>query len=303
MFQAYRLIPKNKMERSTPWKWEPIRGQLKFSLIIAFTSSTWVLVTQTDKLILSKLLQLTDYAYFTISVLIASGISIVSGPISSALLPRLTKLHAENNEIGLISLYRSATQLVAIIAIPATFVLAVFAEKVLWVWTGDAVITMKAAPVLTLYALGNGILAIGAFPYYLQFAKGDLNLHLIGSALFVCFLLPFLFVATWKYGMIGPGYAWLGTHLVFFIFWLPIVHRHLSKGLHYKWLFLDLGPIFIISSLVICAIRIWSVWPNQRFSVGVRITEVSLMLLVVSAFGSSWIREAIRVRWRARFAK
>ncbi len=175
----------------------PINSGLKFSLTIAFTSSVWVLVTQTDKLVLSKLLPLSDYGYFTLAVLAASGVMMISGPISGALMPRMARLQAEGNEAGLIALYRNATQMVAVIAIPACLVLAFFAEQVLWVWTGDAHAAAQAAPVLRLYALGNGFLAMAAFPYYLQFAKGDLKLHLIGNAIFILLLIPSLVRATW----------------------------------------------------------------------------------------------------------
>ena len=250
VIQTYHLLPRVVAGQRIPWQWQPLRGVLKFSLSIAFTGAVWVLVTQTDKLVLSKLLPLSDYAYFTLAVLMSSGVMVISGPISSALLPRLTKLNAEGDEAGLIRLYRNSTQLVGVIGIPAALVLAFFAEQVLWAWTGDAEIALKAAPVLSLYALGNGILALAAFPYYLQVAKGDLKLHLIGNALFVAIFIPLLLWATGKYGMVGAGYAWIIANLLPFIIWLPIVHRRFVKGLHTQWLLVDICAIVLPTSVV-----------------------------------------------------
>lgn len=299
--QTYRLLPKVKTGKRTPWQWEPLRGVLKFSLSIAFTSSVWVLVTQTDKLVLSKLLPLADYAYYTLAVLVASGVMVISGPISGALLPRLTKLSASGDEVGLIRLYRNATQLVTVIAVPTALVLAFFSEQVLWAWTGNAEIAHTAAPVLTLYALGNGILALGAFPYYLQFAKGDLRLHLIGNALFVLLLIPALIWATIQYGVIGAGYAWLGANAVYFLFWVPKVHKRFVKGLHMQWLLRDVGTT--VSLTVVGGVLANSLvkWPQERLPVAMGITAVSLVLLVIAVAGSSWIRETISGRWRAKF--
>lgn len=300
--KTYRLLPKANAGQRTPWQWAPLRGLLKFSLTIAFTSSVWVLVTQTDKLLLSKLLPLADYAYFTLAVLVASGVMVISGPISAALLPRLTKLAAEGDEAGLIRLYRNATQLVGVIAIPAALVLAFFAEQVLWAWTGDAAIARSAAPVLTLYALGNGILALGAFPYYLQFAKGDLTLHLIGNALFVLLLIPALVWATWQYGVIGAGYAWLGANSVYFLIWVPKVHRRFVKGLHTQWLLRDIGMTVCLAVAATALACVLIDWPQNRSYVFVLITLVSMTVLTISAIGSSWIRETFDLRLRARFA-
>ncbi len=300
VMQTYRLLPKVKTLQRVPWRWEPLRGLLKFSLSIAFTSSAWVLVTQTDKLLLSKLLPLTDYAYFALAVLVASGVGIISGPVSSALLPRLTRLATEGDEAGLIRVYRNATQLVGVVAIPSALVLAFFPEPILWAWTGDADIARRAAPVLTLYALGNGFLALAAFQYYLQFAKGDLKLHLIGHAMFVGLLIPALTWATWQYGVIGAGYAWLASNSAYFLFWVPRVHARFIKGLHTKWLFQDLGGMILLTTVCAALARGLVKWPQERVPVIFAITMVSVGLLVLASVASSWVRGAIACRWRAR---
>lgn len=301
--QTYRLLPKADIGKRLPWQWQPLRGVLKFSLVIAFTSSVWVLVTQTDKIILSKLLPLTDYAFFTLAVLVAGGVLIISGPVSGALLPRLTKMHAEGDIDGVIRLYRNATQMVAIIAIPAALVLAFFSESVLLAWTGNAQVAHQAAPVLALYAIGNGILAIRAFPYYLQYAKGDLRLHLIGSALNVALLVPLLIFATWKFGILGAAYAWMGINLVFFFFWTPFVHHKLMRGLHGKWLMKDLGPIALMAGAVSILLHYGFVPPIGRFELALNIALISTTVLISTALGSPWARQMIGGRVRALFKR
>jgi O-antigen/teichoic acid export membrane protein len=299
--QTYRLLPKADHAKHTPWQWEPLRGVLKFSLSIAFTSSVWVMVTQTDKLVLSKLLPLSEYAYFTLAVLVASGVMLISGPISGALLPRMSKMSAEGDDANLVRLYRNATQLVGVIAIPAALVLAFFAEQVLWAWTGNPVIASKAAPVLSLYALGNGILALGAFPYYLQFAKGDLKLHLIGNGLFVVLLIPTLIWATMQYGTIGAGWAWLGANLVYFLTWVPKVHSRFFKGLHSQWLMKDVSPIVLLTMFTALIANSLLIWSHLRIQLVIEIAMVSLLMVVIAASGSSVIREKIGIKWLARF--
>ena len=292
--KTYRLLPMVGGGNSTPWDWEPLRKVLKFSLSIAFTSSVWVLVTQTDKLVLSKLLPLSEYAYFTLAVLVASGVMVISGPISGALLPRLTKLSAAGDEKGLIQLYRNATQFVAIIAVPVALVLALFSEQVLWAWTADANVVAKAAPVLTLYALGNGILALAAFPYYFQFAKGDMKLHMIGNALFVVFLIPTLLWATWQYGVQGAGYAWLGANAGYFFIWIPRVHRRFVKGLHTRWLLNDLGAIVFSATAAALLLQKLVSWPQDRTQVTFVVMLVGIVILAVAAISSSIGRKLMR---------
>ncbi len=291
IMHTYRLLPKVDSVQYLPWQWEPLRNVLKFSLTIAFTGSVWLLVTQTDKLLLSKLLPLKDYAFFTLAVLLAGGVMVVSGPVSNALMPRLAKLSAEGDEVGLIRLYCNATQLVGVIAIPAAMVLALFAEQILWVWTGNAEIAGKAAPVLRLYALGNGILALAAFPYYLQFAKGDLKLHLIGNVLFVVLLIPALILATMQFGVIGAGYAWLGANAIYFLTWIPRVHGRFLKGLHVQWLLRDIFPIALTSTLV--GLVLFSVAPkiNTRWIQLGEILLIAVVMVLTAAIASPFFVE------------
>lgn len=304
VIKTYQLLPALGEQVRLTWSWQPIRGILKFSISIAFAGLIWVMVTQADKLILSKLLPLTDYAYFTLAVLVAGGVVIISSPISGALLPRMTKLHAENNEAGMVRLYCNATQIVGMIAIPITFVFAVFAEQVLWVWTGNAEIARSTAPVLALYSLGYGLLALCAFPYYLQYAIGDLKLHLIGSVFFIILLIPVLIVATDAYGVIGAGYAWLWANAVYFLLWVPWVHKKLVTGLHARWL-RDVLTIFVFSlgglALSYVAFGGGGAWPQSRLSMSFRIVAVSAILFTAAAMGSSWVRDKITALWRTRY--
>ena len=293
--KSFHLSPALESAQQIGWAraslFTPIKTVLKFSLTIAFTSSVWVLVTQTDRLVLSKLLPLADYGYFTLAVLAASGVTMISGPISGPLLPRLARLQAEGDEVGLIHLYRRATQLVAVVAIPVCLMLAVFAETLLWAWTGDSHVATQAAPVLRLYALGNGFLVMVGFPYYLQFAKGDLTLHMRGNAVFFFMLIPPLVWASWKYGAIGAGYAWLGANAFFFFAWVPWVHRRFVKGLHRKWVTQDLLPILFPGLIVVSVLYTVAPLHGSRLQAIVLLAVYGGILTFACTMGIHWARE------------
>lgn len=298
--KTYWLLPKVQKETYISWQWEPLQGSLKFALSIAFTSAVWVLVTQTDKLMLSKMLQLTEYAYFTLAVMVASGVTIISAPISTAVLPRLTKQHSLDDSEGLARLYRNATQLVAVVAIPAALVLSIFAEQALWTWSGDHDLARQVAPVLALYALGNGILAISAFPYYLQVAKGDLKLHLIGNIFFIFLLIPAVILATRRFGVVGSGYAWLGANFIYFSVWVPVVHHRMIKGLHSIWLLQDIFPILIGNTFVISFLYIFLSWEKDRVESAIQLIFIALLMFGVSALTASNTRRMIKKYWASR---
>lgn len=277
----FPIIPSGK--RAT-WSFTDLAGSIKpilpFALGIAVSSSVWVVITQTDKLILSKLLTLTEYGYFTLGVLAASGVMLFSAPFSAVLMPRMAKLRAEGDETNLLNIYRQATQFVAAITLPACLILALFPEQILWIWTNNIIAAQETAQVLRLYALGNAALSFSAFPYYLQYAFGTMRLHLIGNTLFATLLIPSIIWATMHYGMIGAAWVWFLANLSFFIIWTAIVHHHLVKNLHARWLLIDILPIVCISALTMIPLQYYFTPSNDKLNLVLHIVFISTTAFV-----------------------
>lgn len=295
-WMANHLLPqKHTLTQAIGWSIKPITPLLKFALTIAFTSSVWVFVTQTDKLILSGILPLAEYGYFTLAVLVASAIMIISGPVSSAIMPRMANLHAQAKREEMLQVYRDATQIVSIIAGTASLVIAFYPKQMLFAWTGDFVLAEAVAPILRLYALGNALLAVGAFPYYLQYALGNLRFHLIGNIIMVVLLIPSIIWAATHFGGVGAGYAWFGMNLFYFIVWVGYVHSNLAPKLHLSWLFKDVILIYlpVIAFLSLLNLIGVKVEYENRFFVFIAIIIVSCCALVIATIGSNSFRNKI----------
>ncbi|MBR9870833.1 MAG: oligosaccharide flippase family protein [Gammaproteobacteria bacterium] len=294
---SLKFTPKaNTLGAPIGWSFKPVKPVLKFSLSIAFTSSVWVLVTQTDKLVLSGILPLAEYGYFTLAVLVASGIMVVSGPVSIALMPRMARLNAEGKWDEMIQVYRNATQLVTVIAGSAAIVIAFNAELLLFAWTGDRELAEKAAPILRLYAIGNGFLAVAAFPYYLQYALGNLRYHLIGNAVMVVVLIPGIIAAATYYGGVGAGWVWLGVNGLFLLTWVGYVHGKLVPGLHCRWLGGDVMKIAILPLLVMVGSKFVSNSMPSRPVALLELAVISAIALTSAAMSTGRVHNYIYQR-------
>jgi len=283
------------------WSFRPVQPLLKFSLTIAFTSSVWVLVTQTDKLILSGILPLAEYGYFTLAVLVAGGITVVSGPISMALLPRMARLHSEGQAAELRSVYNQAAQMVSVVVGAIAVTLAVCPESLLFAWSGDRELTDATAPILRLYAVGNGLLALGAFPYYLQYARGDLRYHLIGNLALVVLLIPAIVLAAVYAGGIGAGWVWVGMNAAYLLVWVAYVHGKLEPGLHWSWMRSNVVTILLPTLAVGWLLSLMRDGPQSRLQELGHAAAVGTVCMLVAAAASPSLRptvcRAIRSRW------
>lgn len=274
------LIPPSK---NIGWSFKPVKPLLKFSLMIAFTSSVWVCITQSDKLILSGLLSLSDYGHYTLAVLVASGIVLLNGPVSSALLPRLARLYAEGGINKLIFLYDKTTMLVSTVAGSASVVIAFWAKELVYIWTGDLTLSAQVAPILTLYSIGNGLLVVSAFPYYLQYAIGNLKLHFIGNCIMLIILLPSVVYLSIKFGGIGAGIAWVTSNAFYLFVWCAYSHRKIIPGKHIRWLFFNVAIVYLLAVMINLIISILNLSKLTRIEMTGALFAISMLTLIVAS--------------------
>ncbi len=245
--------------RSVPYKskvgiglfWDTLKPMLPFAGGIAYTAVLWVLLTQLDKLILSNILPLSDYGYFSLMAIVAAGIIQLSSPISQAILPRMTFLLSQGNEREMLELYRKSTQLMTVIMFPLAGMIALFSNELLYAWTGDKEAAEWAGPILYWFALGNGVLAVSAFQYYLQFAHGKLRLHIIYTSILVSVQIPIIIYTAFEYGALGVALTWFVLRLISFIIWTPVVHNVFAPGIHLRWLLKDVFPVLLSTAFLL----------------------------------------------------
>jgi hypothetical protein len=86
-------------------------------------------------------------------------------------------------------------------------------------------------------------LVVAAIQYYLQFAYGQLRLHVLGFTFSASIQMPIMFYAAYFHGALGAGHAWFFLRLILFFVWVPVVHRSFAKGLHAEWLMRKVLPV------------------------------------------------------------
>lgn len=299
--QASRSLP--ALGRAVGFSLRPLRGVARFSAAVAFTGGLTVTLTQADRLILSGLLTLQDYAHFNLAVMAASAVLLAGSPLALALMPRISALTAARQREELLRLYVLSTRVMSLATLPLAFVLAAHAHTVMWAWTGLELAASSAAPVLALYALGNATVAHLALPYLLQFASGRLRMHVIGHVLLVATLIPGQVLLTMRYGAVGAGGFWLAVNLLYGCAWIPFALRGVAPDTLAGWY------RGIAQSALACAAAVLLLWPLQASAVaGGRLAAAAYLLLVGGACSvavvltSRPLREAVLQRLRRSHA-
>lgn len=232
--KAYALMPNRSW--LTGFDWAVVKPVLPFAAGMFVTSLLWIVLTQLDKVLLSNVLLLEQYGYFSLVALIATGLMTLTNPLVQTLLPRLTMLVAEERIADMQALYLNATRFVCSLLFPLAGVIAFHSAELILAWTGDAEAANWSRNILPWYVLGSAIMAINAFQFYLQYAHGQLRLHVWFSLVSAALSIPLVVYATMQHGAFGAALSWFGLRMLTFLIWPSIVHKRFAPGLHKQWL-------------------------------------------------------------------
>ena len=290
--RLYKLVPEKIRFFRISFNIESIKNIAPFASGVAFTSTLWVLVSQTDKLVLSNFLNLEEYGYFSLIAIVSGAITLLSVPIAQAITPRLTKLYAENNLEQLKILYLQSSQYLTLFIYSIALNFALFSKQLIFAWTGNQLVAEWGSNLLILLSMGNAFFSITAFQYYLQSAFGNLRLHILGSIIFSLIQLPVLLILIIKFGAIGAGLSWISLAFLWFIIWSPIIHNKFFPGFHISWLSKICITIFFISLVSLCFYYFVEFFEtDSRVIIFLKIFFSGLFSLMLSSLSIKELRE------------
>jgi len=198
-----------------------------------------LLLTQSDKIILSKLLSLEEFGYYSLASVAANGLLMLVNPLFTATFPAFSTAVAQHDHDGLRHSYHRASRLAACLILPPALTIAALPGAFLLAWSGDPALAAAAGPALGLLALGSALNGLMNIPYALQLANGSTRLACQCNAVAVLVLVPLVTIGALTYGVAGAAAGWPLLNLAYVVFATPLIHRRFMPGAHRRWLLQD----------------------------------------------------------------
>jgi O-antigen/teichoic acid export membrane protein len=219
---------------------------------------------QIDKVLLSRLLSLSDYGYYTLAWTVGTSITLIVGILGNTLLPKLTEIVARGNETEIIINYHRFFRLIASVIIPIGMLLCLFSYDILFIWTNNTETTAKISLAVKILTVGSICSALINVPYYLLLAHGNTRFTMCQNIIASIVLTPLLFWWTSLWGLNGATLVWLAVNVGYVIISLPIMHKTLLKGQLYNVYTQDIGIALGCSLVVIMVAKanFNSAWPR-----------------------------------------
>ncbi len=209
---------------------ERFKACRRFAAGMAATTLSTLALTQLDKVILSKMLSLEDFGYYTIAASIAAMLAKPAVLVYSAALPRMTQLATSGDTVTLKSVYFKSSSLVSWMVLPAAGIVAGFSFPLLNLYLQNSESAIHIAPLLSLLAIGTAFHSVMYVPYGLTLAYGwtrfGINICLASSIV----LIPLIIYGTLQYGAKGGALAWLFLSILYVFVFSYYIHSHCLKG-------------------------------------------------------------------------
>lgn len=254
---------------------------------------TALILTQLDKVILSKMLPLKIFGYYILAGMVGNGLSgLLIAPMFNTIFPRFSALVAARDEKSLLEMYHGSTQVMSVMILPVFIVVAFFSREIMCLWTGSLEIANNTAPIVSILVAGTALNGLMNLPYALQLSHGWTRIGVAINTFFILTLVPAIVLMTMHYGAVGAASVWLGLNIIYMAIGVPLTHRRLLKGEAFRWFVKDVGIPLAGSLIIAGSARLIF----EDFSSLSRFVSAALLLLVFAftAAGAAMCTPATR---------
>jgi O-antigen/teichoic acid export membrane protein len=285
---VYRALP--SAPRPARFSGPALMNIWRFAVGLVVINLLGTLLTQMDKILLSRLLTLEAFGYYVLAGVVANGLLMMTYPIATALYPRFTELSTTHDDIPLRRVYHQGAQLVTVLAGSAAMVFVMFGYRVLRLWTGNPILAQKVAPLMAVLALGtlfNGLMCI---PYLMQLANGWTSLTVKVNTVAVSLLVPAILLSVPVYGAIGAAWVWVAFNTGLLLFEIPLMHRRLLPADMWRWYGHDVAAPLAVAASAALLCR-W-VMPRDlgKFGEFCVLLVTSICVLIAAAAAAPMVR-------------
>ena len=233
MVVVYRILP--KPPRAARFSVSALRKVWRFAAGMLSITFLALLLTQVDKIVLSRILTLEAFGYYSLAAAVAGGLYILTNPIAAAFYPRFIELVTRHDELVLREAYHLGAQLVTVLMGSAALILIVFSERILLLWTADPELTKQVTPIINVLVLGTFLNCLMWIPYQAQLAHGWTSLSIRINTVAVVLLVPAILWVVPVYGAIGAAWMWVTLNAGYCLIGVHFMYRRIFRLEKWAW--------------------------------------------------------------------
>ena len=246
-------------------------------MLMAIISS---LNTQIDKLVISKILSLKEFGYYSLAGILSQVPVLIITPIAVAILPRMVKYSTNTETDKLIKLFHINTFVLSVLATSGAMVLFLFTKDFVFIWTHDNLIAKTIENVTKVLLIGGVFLSFQYMPYHLAIANGHTKTNVrLGIVAIIC-IIPSLIFCVKQFGLIGATCTWLIMNIFAYFYLGYFIISKFLKNEFKRWLINGT----LIPLIIAILIGVISYYITINLPKGYYIILYSIIIVLISMF-------------------
>ncbi|MFN7881920.1 MAG: oligosaccharide flippase family protein [bacterium] len=254
---CWRVLPHRR--RPARFSLTALRGVWRFAMGLGASGAVTFLLSNLDRLILSKFISLTAFGYYSVASQLNTAARMLPAAVFQALFPRFSALYVQEQgkTEELVALYHHGSQLISLLVFPAAMVLALFSTEILQLWLQNEEVARSVAMIASVLILGSALNAALGIPYEMTVARGwsmyGFYQNLVSSVVIV----PLMLALVWTHGALGAAAAWLVLNIGYLAVAAPVMARRtVPRGELSRWYLQDVGLPLLVCAAVGAVMRL-----------------------------------------------
>ena len=266
---------------------------LSFARGLTLINLLTMLLTQSDRLLISKLLAIQALGYYALAYNILFGLSLIQNFVTSAMFPAFASSGEEATSIHFRQRYEKSLQgLLYVYSFPIWFL--VFFGRDLLVPVTSVDTANQVAPVLAILGLGFLCNACASIAYTAAVATGNTAIPIRVNLVAIWWYIPVLAGVTAGFGILGTASAWLVLNAYFALTIVPLVNRIIVKTAAFGGLVRNCVPFVLLAAMLCGLPRLLLIAFGQHVSVSGVVAIAAVTWATYSVIGFTFLGSPLK---------
>jgi O-antigen/teichoic acid export membrane protein len=241
---VWRLAPRLP---TRSFDWTPFRHTWRYSISVGLISIAGLVLSQVDKIILSRVVSLDQFANYMLATTVASCVYMISGPLYNLFFPFAASLVSKEHSEQLKNSYQFYTVMLVSLIFPLALYLVLFLPQLVDLWLGISSASDSISFIAKLLVIAAALHAVMYMPHALMMACGLAKTYTVMYVALIAISVPATICFATLYGAIGGAIAQVFLFVCYCVAGTLIAHRYCLKEYAFRWLFRDVGlPLGVV---------------------------------------------------------
>ena len=211
-----------------------VRRNLRFTTLVMSNSLLSLVHTQTDKVVVSKLLPVAEFGFYGFASATVGRASFVPAAIGQAAFPSFSNLFAAGDRLALLRQYRKFQDLVCFGTLPV-FAGICFGALPLYTYLFNSGVAVRLLLPTVFLAVGFSMNAAINIPNVFAVAVGKPHIVVKSNVLALFVVLPVTVLLVASFGLSGAAFSWIFYHIFTYSYLVPRICRECLEMRPWLW--------------------------------------------------------------------